>query len=342
MSKGTFPLWCPNCSPFRATAIADPHGMEDSRELAKQIDFARQLIEKGLVVQARKELEQIRATADQIPEDLQLRIATNLGACAMAEEDVESAVSWSEEAYRLQPNNPNVVANAAVAAHQANDTERALQLAHKSRELNLADSPATSVIMVEMWRAGEHEALDKFVASEDWVTHDAQCALVLANIRLLQSRFDDAVTLCRGRVAADDQDAFAHLALSQSLMQRTQANRPRIVYTERELEQLEEVVSQATKAINLLRATELNSKRHAALVLRGCGHAILEFNDAAMEDFDEVLREQPDSPEAAFYKALLLLNDGQFEQAANQFSRIGNTPQLPDLVSPIRAFLVAI
>ena len=317
-----------------STAIADPHGMEDSRELARRIDFARQLIEKGLVVQARKELEQISATADQIPEDLQLRIATNLCACAMAEEDVESAVSWSEEAYRLQPDNPNVVANAALAAHQANDTERALKLAHKSRELNLADSPAASVIMIEMWRAGEHEALDKFVASEDWVTHDAQCALVLANIRLLQSRFDDAVTLCRGRVAADDQDAFAHLALSQSLMQRTQANRPRIVYTEPELEQLKEVVSQATKAINLLRATELNSKRHAALVLRGCGHAILEFNDEAMEDFDEVLREQPDSSEAAFYKALLLLNDGQFEQAANQFSRIGNTSQLPDLVSP--------
>ena len=317
-----------------SAAMAEPEGKEDSRELAKQIDFARQLIEKGLVVQARKELELLRATSDQIPEDLRLRIATNLAACAMAEEDVDSAVSWSKEAYRLQPDNPNVVANAALAAHQANDTERALELAHRSRELNPVDSPATSVVMIEMWKAGDHEALDEFVVSEDWVTHDAQCALVLASIRLLQSRFDEAVTMCRGRVADDDQDAFAHLALSQSLMLLAQANRPSTTYTEQGLEQIEEVVSDATKAIELLRPTELKIKRHAALVLRGCARAILGFTVEAMADFDEVLRERPDSSEAAFYKALLHLNYDQPVEAAAWFDRVEDTSQLPDPVTP--------
>ncbi len=315
-------------------AMAEPQGKEDSRELAKQIDFARQLIERGLVVQAREELERIRATSNQIPEDLQLRIATNLGACAMAEGDVDSAVSWSEEAYRLQADNPNVVANAALAAHQANDTERALELAHRSRELNPVDSPATSVVMIEMSRTGEHEALDEFVASEDWVTRDAQCALVLASIRLLQSRFDEAVTLSRGRVAEDDKDAFAHLALGQSLMMLAQANRPSTSYTERGLEQIEEVVSDTTKAIELLRPTELKIKHHAALVLRGCARSILGFNVEAMADFDEVLRERPDSSEAAFYKALLHLNDAQPAEAVAWFDRVKDTSQLPDPVTP--------
>ena len=317
-----------------SAAMAEPQGKEDSRELAKQIDFARQLIEKGLVVQAREELDRLRATSDQIPEDLQLRIATNLGACAMAEGDVDSAVSWSEEAYRLQPDNPNVVANAALAAHQANDTERALELAHRSRELNPADSPATSVVMIEMWKAGEHEALDEFVASEDWITHDAQCALVLASIRQLQSRFEEAVTLCRGRVAEDDKDAFAHLALSHSLMLLAQASRPSTTYTKQGLEQIEEVVSDVTKAIDLLRSTELKIKRHDALVLRGCARAILGFKVEAMADFDDALRDRPESSEAAFNKALLHLNDAQLVEAATWFDRVKDTSQLPDPITP--------
>ena len=317
-----------------SAATSEPQGKEDTRELAKQIDFARQLIEKGLVAQARKELERLRATSDQIPDDLQSRIATNLAACAMAEEDVDSAVSWSEEAYRLQPSNPNVVANAALAAHQANDTERALELARRSRELNPVDSPATSVVMIEMSRAGKHEALDEFVVSEDWVTRDAQCALVLANIWLLQSRFDEAVTICRGRVADDGQDAFAHLALSQSLMMLAQATRPPSTYTAHELEQIGEVVSESTKAIELLRPTELRLKRHDALVLRGCARAILGFKVDAMSDFDEVLRERPDSSEAAFYKALLHLNDDQPAEAAAWFDLVEDTSHLPDPVAP--------
>ena len=95
--------------------------------------------------------------------------------------------------------------------------------------------------------------------------------------------------LCRGRVAADDQDAGAHLLLSQSLMKRAQIGRPALTYTEHETKQLEEVVAEATKAIDLLRPTELKIQRHVSLVLRGCARAILQLSAEAMADFDEVL-----------------------------------------------------
>ena len=311
------------------------HESEDSSDLSKQIDFARELVVRGLVVQAKNELDRIRTSADQIPENLRARIAANLAACAMAEEDVDSAVYWSDQAYRLQPENPAIVANAAAASLRANDTVRALELAHTARELNPLDSPATSVIMIEMWSAGQHEVLDEFVASEDWVTQDARCALVLANILLLQSRFDDAVALCRDRVAANDQDAGAHLLLSQSLMKRAQFSRPVLTYTERETKQLEEVAAAATKAVDLLRPTELKLQRHAALILRGCARAILELNVEAMADFDEVLHERTDSSEAIFYKAMLHLDGGQPEEAATWFNRVTDKSQIPDTALPL-------
>ena len=96
---------------------------EAASDLSKQIDFARELIKRGLVVQAKTELEKsVGPTPVRSLKKLQARIATNLGACAMAEEDTDNAVYWSNEAYRLQPENPAVVANAALAAHQSDDT----------------------------------------------------------------------------------------------------------------------------------------------------------------------------------------------------------------------------
>lgn len=323
------------------SAVADQEEGGESNELSRQIDFARDLIGRGLVVQARIELDRIRTTSDPVPEDVQLRIATNLAACAMAEEDVEGAVYWSEEAYRLQPGNPAVVANAALAAHRADDLARALELAQKARELNPVDSPASSVIMVEMWREGQFVLLDEFVASQEWVNEDAQCALVLASIRLLQSRFGEAVSLCRGRVGADAQDAHAHLALSQCLLKSMQAASAVVAYTEDDLSLLEEVISEVTLAIDLLKATDLKFQRHAALILRGCARAMIGLNVEAMSDFDEVLRERQNSSEAIFYKGLLHLNDGRAEDAVAWFERVEDGSQLPDLTVPFAQSLLS-
>ena len=113
-----------------------------------------------------------------------------------------------------------------------------------------------------------------------------------------------------------------------------QANRPSTTYTKQGLEQIEEVVSDATKAIDLLRPTELNVKQHDALVLRGCARAILGFTVEAMADFDEALRERSESSEAAFNKALLHLNEDQPAEAVAWFDRVEDTSQLTDLVTP--------
>ena len=312
----------------------EPRGNQDASELSNKIDIARELINRGLVVQARTDLERLLGGDDQIPENLQARIAGNLAACAMAEEDADSAVYWADEAYRLQPDNTAVIANAALAAHQAGNTDRALELANRARELNPLDAPATSVVMMEMWRASEHVALDEFVAENAWVTQDELCTLVLSSIRLLQSRPDEAVELCRGRVAADDQDAHAHLALGQSLMKHSQETRAPLTYPETAVPQLEEVVAEATQAIDLLQPTDLKRQRHAALILRGCAKAILELNVEAMADLDAVLREQPDSSEANFYKALLHLSGGCPNEAVSCFERVADKSELPDVTLP--------
>ena len=314
---------------------------EVTTELSRQVDAARELIKRGSVVQARRELERINGSAGSIPDEVRVRIFNNLTACALAEEDADGAVHWSGEALRVGPENAAVLANAALAAHGANDLNRALELAKKARELNPEDSPATSVVMVEMWRAGEDGSLDALVESEDWVKQDAQCALVLANIRLLQSRFGEAESLCRGRVAADSEDAHAHLALSQCLLRSVQGSSAAMAYDESGLERLKEVISESTLAVDLLQSTELKVQRHGALIVRGCARAMIGSSEEAMGDFDEVLRERPKSSEAIFYKGLLYLNDGRPEEAVAWFGRVEDPSQLPDMVVPFAQSLLS-
>ena len=95
---------------------------EEETELSKAVNFARQLAGRGLVVQARNEVNWIRTNWDEIPEDVEVGLATVLAACAMADEDLDEAARWSDEAYRLQPDNPAVVGNAALAAQRVRAT----------------------------------------------------------------------------------------------------------------------------------------------------------------------------------------------------------------------------
>ena len=314
---------------------------EDETELSKAVDFARQLVGRGLVVQARNEVNKIRTNWDAIPDDVEVSIATVLAACAMADEDIEGAAYWSDEAYRLRPENPAVIGNAALAAQRSGDSDRALQLAGKARELKAAEAGSACVIMVEMWDSDQIEALDEFVATENWVKDDPQCALVLATIRLHQGEIAEAVALCRGRVSADEQDTQAHLALAQALMNSAQVGRLEGGYSAEEIEKLNEVIAEATKAIDVLSHTGLRSQLHEGLILRGCARAILGMNIDAMADFDDALRGIPGSSEATFYKGMLHFTEGRPKEAAECFQRVEDTSQLPETVVPVAQALLS-
>ena len=314
---------------------------EDETELSKAVNFAKRLAGRSLVVQARTEVSRIRTNWDEIPEDLEVGLATVLAACAMADEDLEEAARWSDEAYRLQPDNPAVVGNAALTAQRAGDSDRALELAEKARELNAMEAAAACVIMVELWGSDQSAALDEFVGAEDWVKDDPQCALVLATIRLQQGEFAEAVSLCRSQVDADEHDALAHLTLAQALMKSAQANRLEMSYSADDAQKLKEVIAEVTKAVDLLSGTGLSAQRHAGLLLRGCARAILGMNSDAMSDFDEALREKPGSSEASFYKGMLHLSEGRPNEASDWFQRVEDTSQLPETVVAVGLALLS-
>ena len=300
------------------------------RELATKIDVARDLINRGFISSARVSLELLRDEAGAVPDELKFRILTNLGACALAGEDIDGARALLEEAHRLQPESLKGIANAALAAQLGKDPERAMKLAIKARESDPRDPQATAILIEELWETGESEQLEELVAAEEWIALDQQCSLVLARIRVQQSRYEEAVTLCRSLVEADAEDSVAHLALSQCLLTNAQANRLPVGHMDESVARLREVEAEATRAIELLRPTELKARCREAVLARAVARALLGESAEAMRDLTEVLNEAPMHPDAAFNKGLLLLCEDRPAEARAVFEGIQDSGRRAD------------
>ena len=310
-------------SSFLDTAVAqvgaaEPGSLPDPEhhELAKQIDSARDLVNRGFVDTARRDLERLRDEAESIPDELKFRILTNLGACELAAEDLAAAASYLEQAHRLQPEDQKAISNAALAAHLRTDSEQALELALEARARKPEDSQATAVLLQEYWQGGQADQLEELVATEAWISLDRNCGMTLAEIRARQSRFDEAVALCRSLVEAEPEGTATHLVLSECLLNQAHAElRLSGSHSSESLARLREAEASATRAIQLLRPVQLQARRHEALVTRAAVRALLGATRDAMQDLNEVLDNAPAQPDANFTKGLLLLEAGQPAEA---------------------------
>ena len=305
------------------------------RHLIEGIDFARNLIDRGLPASAREELQQLKKDTEKVPEDFKFRILTNLAACAYAEEDITKTCDLLENAYRLQPENPKAIGNASLAAHLKGDSDHAVELAYKARELTPQDSQATSVLLWEFFERGEAERLEELLATEAWITQDPQCVMLLAEIRMQQSRFEEAYASYRSRVGEAPEDYDAHLALSQCLLNSFYAGSLPIAYDNNSLELLNEAETEATLALELLDHTQLDARRHAALIIRAGARILLGKNEDATRDLDTVLGKIPSHPHATYNKGLLLLKNGRPAEARRLLESIQNSQVRADAIVPL-------
>ena len=308
-------------------SLADPaHG-----ELAKKIDFARDLVNRGLVDTAREDLERLWEEAESTPEELQFRILTNLGACELAAEDLAAAASYLEQAHRLQPEDQKAISNAALAAHLRMDSEKAVELALEARARKPEDSQATAVLLQEYWQGDQADQLEELVAAEAWISLDRNCGMILAGIRVRQSRFEEAVALCRALVEAAPKDTATHLVLSECLLNQAHAElRLSGSHSSESLARLREAEASASRAIQLLRPLHLQVRRHEALVTRAGVRALRGATLDAMRDLDEVLDNAPEHPDANFTKGLLLLEAGQPAEARAALEKLLGSQRHPD------------
>ena len=282
--------------------------------LVAKVDSARDNIRRGYIRAARAELLELRDKHRAIRASLEFRIVTNLGSCALAEEDRDCASAFFDEAYSLQPDNPKGIANAALAAHLRKNHNRAVEFARRARELDSENPQATAVLLRELWETGKTKELECLVSSEEWLTRDQQCGLILTAIRIEQSRLEEALTICSALIEAEPEFADTQLAFAECIVSIAQASRLSTILTEVG-QSLSEALATATKAIKHFQQTDLRCRYNHALVIRAGIRALLNQKEEAFQDLDSVLSNDPTHAEATYIKSLLLLGENRPDEA---------------------------
>ena len=300
------------------------------KALKEKIDLTREFVNHGLFSKAKAELERLMCEVESIPDDLKFRIVTNLGACYLAEGDVQKARHLLDEAYKLEPTNQLAIANAAWVAHLSNDSERAKALAVEARKLESKNSHATGVLIEGLWDSGAYEELEGLLAEEPWISGDQRCGLILARIRLQQHRFEEAASICASLITAEPDNARSHLVLSKILLEHAQSDRLSPEHDKGSIELFHKANSEATRAIELLHMTELRLLSHEALVTRAATNAELGEFERAFIDLARVLVEAPAHSEASFIKGQILLQINRPQEARSAFEAIQDPERRAD------------
>ncbi len=323
--------------PAASEAVTDPAHVE----LAAKIDSARDSIRRGHVNSARSQLEELRDKHDTMPIELEFRIVTNLGTCALAVEDIDGACALFNQAHRLQPENQKGIANAALAAHLGKDRERAVQLAIKARKLEPQSPQAAAVLLREYWETERIEELENLIDSEAWLAQDQHCGAVVVGIRVEQMRFEEAATICRSLTETDSDDFELQLSLAACLLSWAQADRRAFQYTLDSQALLHEAKVAATNAIERLQDTDLKAQYHGALAKRADAKSLLGEWAEAIHDFDKVLAEDSEHHEAAYNKGLLLVRMGKHKEALPLLKSVWNAGEFPNADLPLADAYIA-
>ena len=317
-----------------ASSEPEPNASPAHIELTQKIDLARDLIKGSKVHSARAVLELLISDNQDISSDLKFRIVTNLGACAMADGNKDTAIPYFNEAHDLQPDNLLGIGNAALAAYLAGDRGRARELALKARALDPRDSQATHVLISVLWEEESEELEDLFVG-EEWIKQDKRCGLALSRVRIHQSRFAEAAELCHSLVDSEPEEPATHLALSECLLAYALGDRMDSGSGHEFVMRLREAESEASTAIDLLSATELSVQRREALVARAGARALMGATEDAMNDLNEVLAEAPANPDALLSKGLLLLDERRPQEARAALEGTRGSERFEEALMPL-------
>jgi len=317
--------------------------------LHARVDEARSLLEEGKAKSAGSILERLRhESANQSPSgELQFRIATNLGVCALELGDVNAAKAEFRSALAYQPRNQKALANAALAALLDGNAEEALRLISQARELGEGDLHTTSIYLQVLQRLERTAEVDQLVLNEPRIGRDPTCSLILGSIRCNEGKYGDAEVFLRSSLRGDPQNASTHELLAQAIIapiEREFRDDPPLWWglDERTLDRIKEAESTLNKAIESFEHYENRARLGAALVNRAVVRGMVGHFEEALKDCDRALSENEMDEGALRNKGLMLLQMERVREAINCFEKIQGQDERSNVAFPLAAAYWAI
>lgn len=306
-----------------------------------RIQGARSLLHKGSITAARESLTALEHEIDgkDVPIRLRFRIATNLGACALGDDDTKEVRRQFERALAFCPDDTKAIANRALCALLERDLGRAVELASRALAAEPRSGHAMGILLQALYHSGDIGRLEELEASEAWMRDDLGCSAALGWIRHAQGRHVEAEKLLRTAVAGEPFNTALRTALVGSIVEPIEAevvNIPLATWRmpEERKARLAEAEELQSGTINYLEARGHPEQLFEALLLRSHIRSLGGRWKEAVVDCDRVLLEVPEHPGALALRGLLSVNHEPAEAAIDYLQRAARAGA-PDCTLPL-------
>ncbi len=286
------------------------------------LDETRVLLDSGDSEAARGKLQELRAqlVGVGVSVNVQFRLSLNLGCCEVERGAYAEAAIEFDRAIQLCPDSSKALANRAYVAAFLEDFVAAREYLDRARSAAPDDEYTRAVTVLLFVRAKDWESLERVSAEQPEVLERPDTGVLIAESLLVRGDHPRALTILKGLEAGHPDDPQVCVILAQALVAplRTEVEGRSGMAGfsfETAAEQLRAAETLLTRAIECGGDRLRPARRRITVVMRAEVRTLLNLDQAAYDDCQAVLSENPGDTAANRALALLHLRAGRAERA---------------------------
>ncbi len=307
---------------------------ENAKDIESEIKRIATLIKNGQTQLAQSELERLEIRAEELSagEVLRSRIVNNLGMCLLENGDFENAEIKFQNATELDDSNAILIANLAESQIYREKYTAAGATIERARTLARLDKHVLKVYSHYLVKTGNKELLVSLVEelakqpeeSNEWKLLFAQLNMdagFVSTSKQILEKLSEAGTLVK-----EGKELLARVLIFDIYKKMRENPAPAIS---------EDLAIQAQRAKTLLSEVFASLKEHESkrfkvsmLTTRATAEALLNEWDAALDDYDQILKDEPQNVQIIQSRLVALAGAKRFDEASKAVAHAAPMLQL--------------
>lgn len=299
----------------------------------QRLDFARNLMKESSFQKALLYLSDLKKKLwDKATDGIKYKILTNMGACHHSIGSYEAAAECFTEAYSYNKDAISAQANYANALYLNGNKSEAKRIA-KSILKKEANITACQILLSIEGPKKDLPQLEKLIPKELQVAPEVFHSLAM--LAQTKGQIENSIKYLR-QALEHTEDADMEGMLGSLLLEKI-INERRFFSSDQLSKEMASVLTEAvaclTKAWEGFRTTDLATNKVMALLNLAQCHRFLRQTRQAIEALNDGLKVEPENEDLRKLLAIILFEDGEFENALEQFDKLSATKEDHELIS---------
>lgn len=293
-------------------------------ELEAQIDILKNLYRDGNPNASLRQLKQIESQISSLNPSNKIiaRLFSTIGGCLVALEREKEAAEYFTKAFQIDSENPNIMANYALAKIVNGDKLSALKIAEQCLQINLDHTLARIIRFEILARRDNFQSIDELI--EPKYLNEPSYTRIIGLMYRDKKDYINSEKYLRMSLAIEN-NIYTRLALATVLIEQ---NLPKSYFphtsftTDNIYEKASEALTLVDMALNYAQSRDNFKLIQNIKASRAGIRALMGDLDGAKRDCDEIIDKTADHLLALHNRALIAISERDFKYAINLFFKI--------------------